>query len=463
MFVAQPAPATLRINEILVNAPGGGDNGFEYIEISGSASESLNNVWLLVIDNEGTDIGVVSQAVNLTSVGSVGVNGYFLLRDAATVLNPAPPGATTLLVNDFSPDLDNDHHTYVLVVGFSGSVGNDLDTNDNGALDTTPWIGVLDAISLANGTGEPDIASNLGGLLVDGQGVFTPDVVFRNPNNPSQLIGCDVLGTNPGPYTVDPTNVSNPLFVGYSLTPGGLNNVGAIGRSLVFNEIFNNAPGGADNGQEFIELKGNNGESSDGVTILAIDNNGSNIGPILNAVDLSPSISIGDNGLMLVRDAATVLSPAPNAATRLQITDFNPDIDNSSITFVLVTGFSGAVGNDLDTNDDGTLDTAPWAAVLDAIYVQDPDGEPSIADPLGGVSTGVQTFTPDVVILTQFGNTLIIGDVLGTVPGPYTLDVVQVAPVEFAGEELSPGSVNPAGSASLPLNRVEFFEEVDKN
>jgi len=456
----QSAYGALRINEMMVNAPGGGDNGFEYIEISGGPSESVAGVWLLVIDNEGTDIGVVSHAVDLTASAAVGTNGLLMVRDSAAVLTPAPSGATTIVVNEFTPDLDNDHHTYALVLGFTGAVLDDLDTNDDGALDTTPWIGVLDAVSLSNAGGEPDIATGLGGTLVDG-GLFTPDftpdALFRNPNNPSELIGFDVLGTNPGPYTVDPTNLSDPLFAAVTLSPGSPNDAGIVGSALAFNELFINAPGGADDGQEFVELRGNAGESLAGVTLLLIDNNGGTIGGILNAVDLSPSVSLGENGLLLVRDSVAVLTPAPHVQTRLQVTDFAPDMANDGTTYLLVRGFSGAVNDDLDTNDDATLETAPWTAVLDALYVTDPDGEPSIADGLGGVSTGVQTFTPDLVFETQFGNTLVVGDVTGANPGPYTLDSVEVFPGEFSGEQASPGSANPAGLTGLPLNKVPFF------
>ncbi len=454
----QSAHAVLRINEMMINAPGGGDNGFEFIEISGDPSQSVSGVWLVVIDNEGTDIGVVNHAVDLTSAGTVGTNGLLLIRDSASPLSPAPNGATVLVVNDFMPDLDNDHHAYLLVTGFTGSVATDLDTNDNATLESTPWIGLLDAIAIVNDTTEPDIASALGGTLISGAGVFTPDVIFRNPNNPSQIIGCDALGTNPGPYTIDPTNITDPAFTTVPLTPGNVNNTGNIGKALAFNEIFINAPG-ADNGQEFIELRGNDGETVDNVTILAVDNDGAAIGTILNAVNISSSITVGENGLLLVRDSATVLSPVPHVETRIRVTDFVPDLDDNSITFLLVTGFSGSVGNDLDTNDDGAVDSTPWASLLDALYIADPSGEPSIADPLGGVSTVVQAFTPDVVIVAQLGGTLIYGDVLGTNPGPYTLDLVQVFPTDFMDEQLTPGSANPSGLSALPLNKVEFFEE----
>ncbi len=91
---ASPAWAALQINELLMNAPGGGDNGFEFVEIKGSASESVANVWFLEIDSNGGTNGAILNAVNLTSAGTVGTNGFLLIRDAATALVPAPDAAT---------------------------------------------------------------------------------------------------------------------------------------------------------------------------------------------------------------------------------------------------------------------------------------------------------------------------------------------------------------------------------
>jgi len=64
-------------------------------------------------------------------------------------------------------------------------------------------------------------------------------------------------------------------------------------------------------------------------------------------------------------DATTGLTPV---AGDLQTPDLN--LENSdNITLMLVQGFTGAINNDLDTNDDGVLDTTPWTAVLDKVSV----------------------------------------------------------------------------------------------
>jgi hypothetical protein len=49
-------------------------------------------------------------------------------------------------------------------------------------------------------------------------------------------------------------------------------------------------------------------------------------------------------------------------------TGFN--LENSdNLTVLLVWNFTGASGDDLDTNDDGTLDATPWETVIDSVGI----------------------------------------------------------------------------------------------
>ena len=38
--------------------------------------------------------------------------------------------------------------------------------------------------------------------------------------------------------------------------------------------------------------------------------------------------------------------------------------NSENVTYLLVNGFTGVLGDDLDTNDDGTLDATPWRVLL---------------------------------------------------------------------------------------------------
>ena len=47
------------------------------------------------------------------------------------------------------------------------------------------------------------------------------------------------------------------------------------------------------------------------------------------------------------------------------------DAENGSVTLLLVEGFIGSVGEDLDTDDDGTIDNAPWSRIVDGVATSD--------------------------------------------------------------------------------------------
>jgi len=224
-----PASAQVRINEFFINPPdAAGDNGLEFFElVSNTPSFSLSGLTLLSIEGDGTSAGVIDQAFNLSAF-STGTNGLFLRRDSATVLNPAPAVATTLNVADFNPDIENGSNTFLLVSGFTGAVGNDLDVGDDGTFDSTPWTSVLDGFGVTDGGAADRLyGTQVGG--VDFITTFTPDAYYLTSDG--KRVGMDVLGTSPGPYTNDPaeTFVFGQGLVGYNiqLSPGNLNAVPA--------------------------------------------------------------------------------------------------------------------------------------------------------------------------------------------------------------------------------------------
>ena len=71
-------------------------------------------------------------------------------------------------------------------------------------------------------------------------------------------------------------------------------------------------------------------------------------------------------------------------------------LENGTITLLLIRDFTGAAGADLDTNDDGSFDTQPWAEVVDAVAVHD-GGASDLTyglPVLGPNYDGVSTFAP---------------------------------------------------------------------
>lgn len=198
-------------------------------------------------------------------------------------------------------------------------------------------------------------------------------------------------------------------------------------------EVFVNPPG-TDQGQELIELTGVPGLSLSGYFLVSIDGDGTSSGVVDQALDLS-ALTLGANGVLVWRDAATVLAPAPSALSTVHVADFTPDIENGSNTFLLCTGPIPSVGADYDTNNDGLLDGPLPFTVIDAISIVENDGALNygFAAASGGFDAGPFAYTPDGVWrMPTCGLTpgqWVGGDVVGAAPGPYVWEV----PLEFFG------------------------------
>ena len=225
--------------------------------------------------------------------------------------------------------------------------------------------------------------------------------------------------------------------------------------ALQLNEIFLNPPS-TDNTQEFIEFRSTTGgvESFAGLTLLNIEGDGTAAGNIDFALNLG-AFSTGANGLFLWRDSALIVNPAPDPATVVNVADwpanggaFSGDLENGSHTFLIVSGYTGALNQDLDTDNNGTLDVFPWASVIDALGFLENDGA---ANQAYGDDAGFLNFGPDpgynADVLFRDGTTGVWQgtDVLGTNPGgPYTADPTPLRSGFGATgtETISPGNAN---------------------
>lgn len=227
------ATANARIHEIFINPPGT-DNGLEFVELDGFApGQMLTDLFFVVIEGDGAAAGTVDQVIPLGSY-TTGSNGRLLIRDAATVLSPAPDPATAVVEFNFTPDLENGSNTFVIAERYTGIVGEDLDTDNNGVLDVVfPGV-ALDAIGIRESDATPadDVAfgSQLGGFDFPVL-AFTPDAVVRLTGG--EYLGADVLGSSPGPFEFDFASSEVALADGTlltaalldigTLTPGGTN------------------------------------------------------------------------------------------------------------------------------------------------------------------------------------------------------------------------------------------------
>ena len=231
--LAMAANADIRLNEFLINPPGT-DNGQEFFELAGTAGMSLAGYSLIFIEGDSAAAGTVDKIIDLSSY-SIGSNGLLLWRDAVSTIDTSTaagvqgPSAGTTVVNvDFVPDIENGTQTYLLVSNFTGTLNQDLDTNNDGTLDLTPWGSVVDGLALVeNDIDTPNIqyASNFG-LFWWTSPDFNADAFIRGVDG--LWYASDVLGTNPGGvYSLDATRNNSGLSNAgdFVLTPGVANSI----------------------------------------------------------------------------------------------------------------------------------------------------------------------------------------------------------------------------------------------
>ena len=194
------APAQL-INEIRVDQTGI-DND-EYFEIAGTAGLSLNNLTYIVIGDGTGGSGVIESVTSLAGT-VIPADGHFFAAETTFTLGGATPdlsaGATGL-------NFENaDNVTHMLVSFFTGANGTDLDTNDDGILDLTPWTSILDSVALVL---DPNVGDRVySSTMVGPDGAFHPGHIYRAPSLSSNWLigpfdpatGVDTPGTqNPVP------------------------------------------------------------------------------------------------------------------------------------------------------------------------------------------------------------------------------------------------------------------------
>lgn len=136
---ALPATA-VTLNEIRVDQAGSDFD--EFVELRGLPGESLNGVTLIVI-GDGTGAGTIESVLDLSGY-AIASDGYFLIVEST--FTAACADAVDLVA---SLNMENgDDVTYLLVAGFTGANADDLDIDDDGTLDSTPWSSVLDSVGI---------------------------------------------------------------------------------------------------------------------------------------------------------------------------------------------------------------------------------------------------------------------------------------------------------------------------
>ena len=354
LFAAQSAPshatpfADAKINEFVCNHTG--TDVFEYVEVFGTPVSDYSMLTILEIDGDGTVAGYVK---GVFPVGTTDGAGFW----------------TTGFLNGM---IENGSLTLLLGLNFTGSMGDDLDLDNDGILDVTPFDLVVDDVAVWDGGSNDRLYSAT--ILSEGfDGIpYEPGGASRIPNGVdtdtvSDWMRNDFDGAGlplPGPGTPSVGEALN--------TPGSINEPVTPAGDPVVNEFVANHVD-VDT-LEFVEIFGDPDADYSRFTILEVEGDGSNSGRI---------------------DAA--LRVGTTDADGFWVTDFlSGVVENGSMTLLLVENFTGYVGQDLDADNDGVMDWMPFGRIVDDVAVLN-----------GGVSDWVYS---SVVLVAGFdGNPFLPG------------------------------------------------------
>ena len=380
---------TASLSEIRIDQPST-DND-EYVELAGMPGASLDGVSLVVIGDGAAGSGVVEGVVDLSGQ-SIGASGFFVAAEATFSLGVAD------LVTSLSFE-NSDNVTHLLVRDFTGANGDDLDADDDGNLDIVPWSEEVDCLALVEtvGSGEQIYCATTNG----------PDGTFV-----------------PGHSLLCPTGWETGAFdpVGGDDTPGAAN---SCAPDVVLSEIRIDQPGGDDD--EYLELAGAPGTALDGLTYLVIGDGTGGSGVIEAVVDLAGQV-IDGAGFFVAAEATFTLGTAD------LVTNLNFE-NSDNVTHLLVSGFVGADGDDLDVDDDGSLDTVPWTEQVACLALVETVGS-------GEQVYCAETVGPD--------GTFVPGHVLACPEG------VVVGAFDPAAGDDTPGAANACPVPTVVINEIDY-------
>ncbi len=207
-YIASSAPM-LTLNEIRHNQGGADDD--EFFEVfSTDASASLSDIWIVGISGEFAP-GQIDFAFDL-SAGSFDSDGIFLL--ARDTLDTGTIDAGDLTTIPAALNLFGSPITYLLVEGFSGTEGDDLDTGNDGTLDSEPWTQVLDSVSFIDGDVNPDV--NYSTVIVGPDGNFTFGGIAANPDGSDTYVELefgDTSADTPGALNAPASGGATERFI----------------------------------------------------------------------------------------------------------------------------------------------------------------------------------------------------------------------------------------------------------
>jgi len=187
--------SSIKISEMRLDQPG--DDFDQFIEISGPPKASLDGLTYIVIGDEvQTKVpdsqGRVQNVIELSG-HTLGSNGTLVIAKSTFTLGRAD-------IVSHAPLRKIGNCTHMIVSGFTGYAGQDLDRFDDGSLQFTPWTSIVDSIALRRSTGVV--------------GIYSPTVLGPDTSK-NQLYGVGwELAERWMPY--QSSNFVTPPFPGYT-------------------------------------------------------------------------------------------------------------------------------------------------------------------------------------------------------------------------------------------------------
>lgn len=325
------------INEYVGNHTG--PDSYVYVEVFGAPSTDYSSLTLVQIEGDaGDDAGRVGSVYPVGTTDGDGIwwTGY---------------------VTD---EFDNQSYTILLVEGWSGTVGTDLDAGDDGTLDSTPWTSVVDSVGILESSGTNYSYASQTDLVAGFDGnTFPPGGASRIPDGTdTDAVGDWVRN--------DWDGAGLPGLTG-SLGNDALNTPGTSNSTVlppppppappILNEIVADHVGS--DTEEFVEVFGDGDSDFSDYWILILDGNG----------QTDEAVQVGSTGAQ----GFWVSTLADDSLT------------DATATFLLVESWTGTLGQDLDTDDDGTLDVTPWTTLVDDVAFDKGAGEVYSTSDLGNI------------------------------------------------------------------------------
>ena len=119
----------------------------------------------------------------------------------------------------------------MLVFGFTGNLNDDLDTDDNGILDVTPWATIVDSVAFIESATVPptgtEYAYGYTRVGPDASG-FVPSHIYYCPDDDTWSIGFFDIAANPGIDTPGAPNLDCAYTGGPNPCPADLDANGSV-------------------------------------------------------------------------------------------------------------------------------------------------------------------------------------------------------------------------------------------